>query len=414
MMGTVHRAMKYPISRLSSSLTPTSIYVHYPYCSMICSYCAFNKYHQNNTLDSSRLTYAYISELSNFKQMCDTSLGHRIINTIYFGGGTPSLADPGIFDGILRYIRTNFEVTPDCEITIECNPNDIQNIKSFKEMGINRASLGIQSFVDSDLRFLGRKHSSSDAYQSLELVAKYFDKVSFDLIYARHANQSPDKWKKELSKALELCVGPVNHISLYSLVMEPTTPLGKKVELGLIKLPNIDDEADMFDISSTIAESFGLTHYEISNYARQGNESQHSLCGWAGHDYFGIGPGAASRITDIGGAKRQALIGINNPTKWAAACEKIGHGLHLSECKILTDHERIQECMLMGLRTIFGVSENTFLKSSGGKTLKQGLIWEEVERLRDAGLLYVSSDCCWIGPTPKGMSLLDFVLRSIC
>lgn len=322
-----------------------AIYVHWPFCLAKCPYCDFNS-HVSGRVDQKRWLAAYDSEI--IRAAAETP--GRIVRSVYFGGGTPSLMEPETVDGILQSIRHAWSLANDVEITLEANPTSVESgrLQGYRDAGVNRVSLGIQALNDADLRRLGRMHSASDALEAFDKARAIFDRVSFDLIYARQ-DQTLQDWRRELSRALAL---GVDHLSLYQLTVEYGTVFAERLHKGLLTgLPDEDLAVEMFVTTQELCEAAGLAAYEVSNHALPGQESRHNLNYWTGGDYAGIGPGAHGRLT-IGGV-RYATTRFSNPTAWLNATETSGAG----ECHRdpLDAEERFAELLMMGLRLRDGV-----------------------------------------------------------
>ncbi|MDR3325990.1 MAG: radical SAM family heme chaperone HemW, partial [Rhodospirillaceae bacterium] len=268
-----------------------SIYLHWPFCLSKCFYCDFNSY-AVAAIDQDIWRQSFLTELKYFSQQ----LPDRTIDSIFFGGGTPStMAEEtivAILDAVFRY----WKISKTIEITIEANPDTIDKYRllAFRNAGINRISIGLQALDDNDLRFLGRHHNLKQGLIAYELSRKIFPKTSFDLIYAR-PNQTPSSWYKELQHAIAM---DVDHLSLYQIIIEPRTALYRKYISGNFQLPSEDMEVEMFNLTRKLTEEHGLFSYEISNFALPNAKCLHNLLCWEGNDYLGIGPGAHSRITD--------------------------------------------------------------------------------------------------------------------
>ncbi|CAO3639698.1 unnamed protein product [Mucor hiemalis] len=290
-----------------------SIYVHWPYCESKCTYCNFNKYVNPKDPPHDRLVEAISSELKYFLTSDRYNMKKRPLHSVYFGGGTPSLAKPSGIESILKVIDKYVGLNDSVEVSMEANPTSIEfsKLKGFKNAGVNRLSLGIQSFNSADLKILGRDHTGLEALKALSIAKELYSKerVSFDLIYAR-PGQTIEGWRKELEEALDIAG---DHLSMYQLTLERSTPLHKQSLKGLIPpIPDGDISADIYEETVSIAKSFGYTHYEVSNYAKtQSAISRHNFSYWQGMDYLGVGPGAHGRLTDFIEKKRVRTFGVN-------------------------------------------------------------------------------------------------------
>ena len=306
-----------------------TVYIHWPFCVAKCAYCNFNSYVANvDTRDW----------LSRYKKIF-ASFPKSKISSVYFGGGTPSLLPPYFIKELLAEI----DIVENAEITLEINPKtvDYTKLTQFKKSGINRVSVGVQSIYDDQLKLLGRiSHSAQDSINCVKDCSKIFDNISVDFIYNRPF-QTVTKWKNELLHAMEIFASYVQHVSCYELILEPETPLAKSVENGFLPRPKLDDA--FINITKDILAEFDFKMYEISNYAKNGKYSQHNLSYWNYEDYYGIGPGAHSRVSN--GTKKIAIMQDNSIENFSFAETE------------LTAQEILEEMLLMGLRTIFGVSD---------------------------------------------------------
>lgn len=345
-----------PSNRLPSSQNEEGIalYIHWPFCLSKCPYCDFNSFVAKN-VPQERFAQALINELRHSaEQQAAVPL-----NSIYFGGGTPSLMSPSTVEALIDQATQLFRPKDSLEITLEANPTsvEIDRLTTFRKAGVNRVSLGIQSLDPVSLKALGRQHSVAQAIDALTLARKIFPRVSFDLIYAREG-QTLNQWEKELHQALTL----VNdHLSLYQLTIEEGTVFARQYEKGQITLPDESLSADMLVATQTITNAHGLLNYEVSNYAQAGAESKHNLAYWRYQDYIGIGPGAHGRIRL--NQQLYATERIRNPTTWLKATEKQGHGLSIMEP--LSPADKAREMLLMGLRLSEGVNATNFAKRCG-------------------------------------------------
>ncbi len=320
------------------------LYVHWPFCQAKCPYCDFNS-HVVDAVDQSKWQDAFRKEI----ERVQSDLPGRTLDTIFFGGGTPSLMSPKTVETIITTARAAWPFANDMEITLEANPTSVEanRFQGFADAGVNRVSIGVQALNDDDLRKLGRLHSVDDARRAVELAKSVFPRTSFDLIYARQ-NQSLEAWKNELSEALEMADG---HLSLYQLTIEPGTAFGDRFAKGRLRdLPNDDLAADMFEVTQDLTAASGLPAYEISNHASPGNESRHNMIYWRGHDWIGVGPGAHGRFTSKG--SRIATESYLAPGKWLSAVNE-GSGESLRRTLALLEDK--EERLMMGLRLETGV-----------------------------------------------------------
>lgn len=325
-------------------MSPLGIYIHWPFCLSKCPYCDFNS-HVRNAVDADLWHDNLLKELFYWH----TQTPNRLIKTVFFGGGTPSLMSPRTVEALITFIKTSWLCDPKLEITLEANPNSIeaQKFQDFKSAGVNRVSVGIQSFNEEDLKFLGRKHSKQEALNALDIAAKTFDNYSFDLIYAR-PHQTWTSWQQELEQALPYAR---YHLSLYQLTIEPNTAFYTSFGRGQYKLPDNEIQAELYDNTTAFLKQCGFDSYEVSNYAQPNFECQHNLIYWRYQDYLAIGPGAHGRLTT-----QQSKVAITNykaPETWLNAVAKQGRGCQAREA--LSTDAQFYEALLMGLRLSEGV-----------------------------------------------------------
>jgi putative oxygen-independent coproporphyrinogen III oxidase len=335
-------------------MEPLALYIHWPFCLAKCPYCDFNS-HVREEIPQARFAAALRAELA-FEA---ARLGRRPLASIFFGGGTPSLMAPETVAALIADARRLFDPRPDLEITLEANPTSVEagRLAAFRQAGVNRVSLGIQSLRAGPLALLGRRHSVSQAVAALEQARALFPRISFDLIYAR-PDQTLADWRAELREALTLAA---DHLSLYQLTIEPGTAFEALFRRGEIALPEPDLAAELYLATAEEAARFGLAGYEVSNYARPGAESRHNLAYWRYGDYAGIGPGAHGRITLDG--RLLATRRHRAPEPWAERVERTGHGITSEEA--VAGPERAREMLLMGLRLAEGVDADRFARRTG-------------------------------------------------
>ena len=322
------------------------LYIHWPFCEAKCPYCDFNSY-ISATVDNDIWERALLSELDRHGELTQD----RLLNSIFFGGGTPSLMPPKMVKRLIEHARSHWTFANDIEITLEANPSSVEasRFADFRAAGVNRISMGIQALNDPDLKRLGRLHSVAEALSALAVAKTYFERVSFDLIYARQ-DQTLAAWQNELTEAIELSAG---HLSLYQLTIEPGTAFGFRAQAGKLRgLPTEDLSADMFDATNEICAKAGLHAYEVSNYSNKSLESIHNIIYWRGGDYVGIGPGAHGRLTLAG--KRQATRTALAPKAWLERVAVQNSGT--SHQDVLTSQDHANELIMMGLRLSDGIS----------------------------------------------------------
>ncbi len=322
-----------------------ALYVHWPFCASKCPYCDFNS-HVRERVDHGRWRGALLRELRREAGRA----GRRPLVSVFFGGGTPSLMEPETVAALVAEARTLFDAPDGLEVTLEANPTSVERgrLAAFREAGVNRLSLGVQSLDEEALRFLGRRHDAREAMAALEAARALFPRLSFDLIYAR-PGQAEAAWRDELRRALALAA---DHLSLYQLTVEPGTRFATEHARGAFALPDGDDAARLYTATAEEAAASGLLPYEVSNYARPGAESRHNLQYWRYGDYLGIGPGAHQRLSAAGGALLAARR-HRAPEEWLARVERDGHAATAEEA--LAPPERMREALLMGLRLAEGV-----------------------------------------------------------
>lgn len=321
------------------------LYIHWPFCQAKCPYCDFNSF-VSKEIDQTKWRDAYIVELRRTAALTP----NRVLNSVFFGGGTPSLMDPQIVDDILQEVQKNWTIANDIEITLEANPTSVEagRFADFRGAGINRVSMGIQSLNDQDLRKLGRTHSVSEGIAAFETARNEFERVSFDLIYARQGQTLQD-WNAELGQALEMAV---DHLSLYQLTIEDGTAFGDRFAAGKLRdLPTDDNATDMYFATQELTSKHGMKSYEVSNHAKVGSESRHNLIYWNGGDYIGIGPGAHGRLTNNG--IRYATETELSPVAWLSKVAKNGSGQTIQDA--MTRQDELTERFTMGLRLATGV-----------------------------------------------------------
>lgn len=372
------------------------IYVHWPFCAAKCPYCDFNS-HVRKSVDQKRWLTAICLELKNNASRTSS----RIVNTIFFGGGTPSLMEPETVSGIINEISLLWELAPDIEISLEANPTSVeaQKFSDFSNAGVNRLSMGIQSLRNNDLKALGRMHTVIEARNAFDIAKKYFHRVSFDLIYARQGQLISD-WKAEL---LEASAMAVDHLSLYQLTIEAGTRFGDLYDRGKLKgLPNDGLAADMYDATQELTFLNNMPAYEISNHALNGAESRHNLIYWRYGDYVGVGPGAHGRITSKG--NRIATVTTQNPEDWLRNVEL--KGTATSDDEIIKPRDQAAEYLMMSLRLTEGLDMNRF-KNLCGTALDNQVIDKNIQN----GLLKVNNNN--LIATQRGKIILNTVIKDL-
>ena len=376
-----------------------ALYIHWPFCLAKCPYCDFNS-HVRDRIPQARFRAALRAELA----WEAARLGRRRLTSVFFGGGTPSLMDPETVALLLEDAFRLFDPAPDIEITLEANPTSVEAAKltAFRQAGVNRASLGVQSLDPDALRMLGRQHSATQAIAALETARDIFPRLSFDLIYAR-PGQTEASWRAELRAALALAA---DHLSLYQLTIEPGTAFEALHRRGAIVLPEDDAAAALYEATAEEAAGFGLAPYEISNYAKPGAESRHNLAYWRYADYAGIGPGAHGRVSlgeDLFATRRHRA-----PEPWADRVERDGHGS--THETLLAPAEKAQEMLLMGLRLTEGIDTTRFAIRTGvvlEDAIDPGVLLQAIE----AG--YMTHENGRLSATAEGRLRLDSLLAAL-
>ena len=375
-----------------------ALYIHWPFCLAKCPYCDFNS-HVRDHIPQARFRAALRRELAWEAER----LGSRRLASIFFGGGTPSLMDPATVATLIDDARHLFEPADHIEITLEANPTSVEaeRFAAFRDAGVNRVSIGIQSLDPTALRLLGRQHSAAQAIAALETARSVFPRISFDLIYAR-PGQTLDTWRAELRTALALAA---DHLSLYQLTIEPGTRFATLHGRGDIVLPDEDLAAALYRATAEEAERCGLLAYEVSNYAAPDSESRHNLTYWRYGDYAGIGPGAHGRLTlpHLTATRRHRA-----PEAWAARVERDGHGT--VEQVALEPTERAREMLLMGMRLTEGLDPARF-SARTGVPLEDALDASVLRQALDAGYLEWRADR--LATTAAGRLRLDALLAAI-
>ena len=372
------------------------LYVHWPFCAAKCPYCDFNS-HVAASIDQSRWLAAYRAELARIAAM----VPGRVLNSIFFGGGTPSLMDPEVVAGVIDAARSHWPLANDAEITLEANPTSVEagRFAAYAQAGVDRLSMGVQALNDADLRRLGRMHSAAEARAAFEIARAAFPRVSFDLIYARQ-DQSRAEWAAELREALAMAV---DHLSLYQLTIEPGTAFGARHAKGGLKgLPDEDLAADLWEETQAVCAAAGMLNYEVSNHALPGAESRHNLVYWRQGDWAAIGPGAHGRLSI--GPGRLATEAHRAPGAWLEAVERGGCGDLVQEAQ--TGHDRAVEYLLMGLRLREGIALPRLRAMDGAVLDAAGLV--ELE-----GLGLIARTPGRLAVTDTGLPLLNAVLRRI-
>ncbi|XP_032900352.1 radical S-adenosyl methionine domain-containing protein 1, mitochondrial isoform X2 [Amblyraja radiata] len=395
-----------PTSDYGEVLHRASLYVHWPFCKRRCTYCNFNKYISPN-VDHNAMRDGLVQETETLLR--DSQV--KEITSVFFGGGTPSLAKPSTIASILETVAKASCLSHNVEVTLEANPTSVSTSKlaEFKKAGVTRISIGIQALRNYDLKILGRDHTVQEAVWSLEEARKLYPGcTSVDIIFGR-PGQSLELWEEELEEILTLCD---HHVSLYQLTLERGTALFKQVQEKVVSMPEQDVVANMYHAARSILEKAGFHQYEVSNFAKNGAVSLHNLGYWKGMQYLGVGPGAHGRFVPWGEGKtqREARIQTLEPNNWLREVRQFGHGtrkrVQQSELDIL------EEMLVMGLRMNEGLAHQCWRQYSpllgleevlGDSPEVQRYLQEELLILDDRGLR-----CSW-----KGLAFLDSLLPSL-
>jgi putative oxygen-independent coproporphyrinogen III oxidase len=343
-----------PVSENPGS-DPFGVYVHWPFCAAKCPYCDFNSHVRHKPVDQRQFADALCTEIATTARR----VPGRQVESVFFGGGTPSLMEPGTVARILDCIAGNWAITDDAEITLEANPTSVEaeRFRGYSKAGVNRLSLGVQALEDSALQALGRLHNVDQALGALAIANETFARVSIDLIYAR-PGQALAQWEDELARALALGVG---HISPYQLTIEAGTPFADLEARGKLRQLPTDLAFEMFDATNRICNNAGLPAYEISNHARPGDESRHNLIYWRYGEYAGIGPGAHGRL--VVENSRWSTATELHPETWRKKIEDHGSGLVTDDR--LSPDEASEEYLLMALRLSEGLDLARYERIAG-------------------------------------------------
>ena len=372
------------------------LYVHWPWCESKCPYCDFNS-HVGGAVDASRWSAAFSHEIRRMAALAP----NEVLETIFIGGGTPSLMPPEVVASVIDTARVAWRCHNALEITMEANPGSVEagRFRTYRDAGVNRVSLGIQALDDAHLRLLGRMHSRAEALAAIATAQATFDRVNIDLMYGRQ-HQSETEWRDELRLALSL---GTEHLSLYQLTIEDGTVFGRRHAAGQLSgLPDEDRSVALFEITQDLTSGAGRPAYEVSNHAAPGAECRHNLIYWRSGRWAAVGPGAHGRLGL--GADRRATEAIRDPAGWMQAIDQTGSGdlLHAA-----IDHaEAAEELLLMGLRLTEGVPLDR-LREAGLDLAR----WPARDRLVEAGFLLQDSH---LRTTPRGRLLLNALLQDLC
>jgi oxygen-independent coproporphyrinogen-3 oxidase len=375
-------------------MSGSGIYVHWPYCAAKCPYCDFNS-HVRDEFSETRWSDAILKELT---FVAGLQADRPSVSSIFFGGGTPSLMSGRAVTRVLDGIAKLWTVGDDVEVTLEANPNSVEQerFRDYRAAGVNRVSIGVQSLDASALKSLGRLHGVEEARSAVRLAQTIFPRSSFDLIYAR-PDQTPDSWKRELREALAF---NTEHLSLYQLTIEPGTAYATLARQGKLVVPDENAATRLYDVTEDICSAAGLASYEVSNYARPGAESRHNLVYWRYGDYAGVGPGAHGRLTLDG--RRIATEAERLPEKWLAAVEQRGSSLALTD----VSKDAAREHLLMGLRLAEGIDLAAYQKRWAVAPAPS-----RIAELSGAGL--IAADRNRLRTTARGRLVLNTVIAQL-
>jgi oxygen-independent coproporphyrinogen-3 oxidase len=372
---------------------PLALYVHWPFCVSKCPYCDFNS-HVRAAVDQDEWRAALLDDLAHEARL----LPGRRLTSIFFGGGTPSLMEPATVAALIAAARDHWPAADDLEISLEANPNSVEAARfaDLAAAGVNRLSLGVQSFDDGELAFLGRAHSAGEGLAALDIAQRHFARVSFDLIYALPGD-TETSWAATLRRALSLGTG---HLSLYQLTIEPGTRFAALAAAGQLATLDTDEAATLYELTAEVTDVAGLPAYEISNHARPGEESRHNLTYWRYGDYAGVGPGAHGRRLG------QRTMRHRKPENFLTALRRNGHAI--AEEAPLSAVEAADEALVMGLRLAEGIDADAIAARFG---LPSVVDWSAVDRLVRSG--HLTREGGRICTTPTGRLLLDHILGEI-
>lgn len=370
-----------------------ALYVHWPFCVSKCPYCDFNS-HVRSGIDQDEWREALLADLAHEAAL----LPGRRLTSIFFGGGTPSLMEPGTVAALIEAAHRLWPPEDRVEITLEANPNSVEAARfaDLAAAGVNRLSLGLQSFDDTALAFLGRAHSAREGWNALEVAQKRFKRVSFDLIYALPGD-TEDSWALTLAQALSL---GTTHLSLYQLTIEPGTRFATMVAKRLFEPLGADAAAALYELTDVMTSDAGTPAYEISNYARRGQESRHNLTYWRYGEYAGIGPGAHGRRLGM------RTVRHKKPENFLSALRRNGHAI--SDEADLLPGEAADEALVMGLRLAEGIDADAIAQRLGTPAIVN---WRKVDRLVASG--HLARDGGRISLTSAGRLVLDYILAEI-
>ncbi len=382
---------------------PLAIYVHWPWCESKCPYCDFNSHVHNNYPEDE-----YIKVVLKHIDYYADKLGKRTVKSIFFGGGTPSLMLPTSLNRIVKHIDNRFNINHNTEISMEANPasSTLNKFKDFKSAGVNRLSIGVQSFHDDLLQFLGRRHNSLQALSTIETAKEVFDNISTDLIYGL-PKQKLSAWKEDLDRVLQF---ELNHLSCYQLTIEKQTAFYKAVNSGEWQPILSDTQADFFDLTRETIISQNMLNYEISNFAKPSFECKHNVHVWQYQDYIGIGAGGHGRFVSTDG-QHYLSQNYKMPEKYTNNINQLNNYSHILQ--VITPEQELGEILLMGLRLKKGihldvVTNNLFFKDKFSNSIDK---WQELTRMKQFGFIEITDN--HIRLTSQGWSILDSITANL-
>ena len=377
----------------------SGIYIHIPFCKQACHYCDFH--FSTSMKKKEEMVLAIAKEIQMRKSefaLLDGARSDHKIETIYFGGGTPSVLTSEEINFLIATVYSNYSVIENPEITLEANPDDLssERIIELSKSKINRLSIGIQSFFEDDLQLMNRAHNSVEAKKCLEEATKYFDNISLDLIYGIPA-MSNEKWKQNIETALSF---GIPHISSYALTVEPKTALNKLIQTGKIAAPKDEVAQEHFSILVEMLENNSFIHYELSNFGKENYFSKNNSAYWLGKKYIGIGPSAHS----YDGVSRSWNVSNNS-----IYIKSIQENKLPNETEILSIADRYNEYVMTGLRTIWGVSLDRIGTEFGSEYLEY--LNKQAQKFLDDDLVFIEKNI--LKPTPKGKFLTDGIASDL-
>jgi putative oxygen-independent coproporphyrinogen III oxidase len=373
------------------------LYIHWPFCLSKCPYCDFNSHVRHAAIDEARFVRAFAAEIA----ATAARVPGRVVSTIFFGGGTPSLMAPSTVGALLEAVGKHWTIAPGAEVTLEANPTSVEatRFRGYRAAGVNRVSLGVQALDDASLAALGRLHTAQEALAAVAIARASFERYSFDLIYAR-PGQTPQAWRTELTRAI---AEAAEHLSLYQLTIEAGTPFASLHAAGKLVIPDDDNARALYDITQEVCTAAGLPAYEISNHARPGAACRHNLIYWRYQEYAGIGPGAHGRLIIDG--RRHATETEKRPEAWLDKVESSGQGL--IACEPLTSEQQGDEFLVMGLRLAEGIDPRRYEHISGRR-----LDAQRIAALAGHGFVETTPDGR-LRVTCSGFPVLDAVVADL-